>query len=32
VAGSPSLLRTATPVLVSVALLYLAVADVGEDY
>ncbi len=32
VAGGPSLLRTAMPVLVSVALLYLAVADVGEDY
>ena len=32
VVGSPSLLRTATPVLVSIALLYLVVADVGEDY
>jgi 4-amino-4-deoxy-L-arabinose transferase-like glycosyltransferase len=32
VAGTPSLFRTATPALVSVALLYLAVADVGEDY
>jgi 4-amino-4-deoxy-L-arabinose transferase-like glycosyltransferase len=32
VAGSPPLLRTATPVLISIALLYLAVADVGEDY
>jgi 4-amino-4-deoxy-L-arabinose transferase-like glycosyltransferase len=32
VAGSPPLLRTATPGLVSIALLYLAVADVGEDY
>ncbi|MDQ3318251.1 MAG: DUF2723 domain-containing protein, partial [Actinomycetota bacterium] len=32
VAGTPPLLRTATPVLVSIALLYLAVADVGEDY
>jgi 4-amino-4-deoxy-L-arabinose transferase-like glycosyltransferase len=29
---TPPLLRTATPVLVSIALLYLAVADVGEDY
>jgi 4-amino-4-deoxy-L-arabinose transferase-like glycosyltransferase len=32
VAGTPSLFRTATPALVSVALLYLAVADIGEDY
>jgi 4-amino-4-deoxy-L-arabinose transferase-like glycosyltransferase len=32
VARTPPLLRTATPVLVSIALLYLAVADVGEDY
>ena len=32
VAGTPPLLRTATPVLVSIALLYLAVADIGEDY
>jgi 4-amino-4-deoxy-L-arabinose transferase-like glycosyltransferase len=32
VAGTPPLLRTAAPGLVSIALLYLAVADVGEDY
>jgi 4-amino-4-deoxy-L-arabinose transferase-like glycosyltransferase len=32
VARTPPLLRTATPVLASIALLYLAVADVGEDY
>ena len=32
VSRSPSFLRTATPVLVSIALLYLTVADVGEDY
>ena len=32
VTGTPSLLQTATPILVSVALLYLAVADVREDY
>ena len=32
VVRSPPLLRTATPVLVSIALLYLAVADVAEDY
>ncbi len=32
VVGTPPLLRTATPVLISVALLYLTVADVGEDY
>ena len=32
VARTPPPWRTATPVLVSIALLYLAVADVGEDY
>ena len=32
VLGAPPLLRTAMPVLVSIALLYLAVMDVGEDY
>jgi membrane protein implicated in regulation of membrane protease activity len=32
VAGTPPLLRTAAPALVSIALLYLAVADVGDDY
>ena len=32
VARTPPPWQTATPVLVSIALLYLAVADVGEDY
>ena len=32
VVRTPPHLRTTTPLLVSIALLYLAVADVGEDY